>query len=167
MIRVSDKSRCCGCEACVNICPSHCIQMVSDSEGFLYPVPDMGHCLSCGKCEDICPVLHPAVETSVKPAAWAAMNRSDAVRKESSSGGVFSLLAESVIQNGGVVFGAAFNECFDVEHIAVETMEDLARLRGSKYTQSRIGTVFQQVRHHLKAGREVLFSGTPCQIVGL
>lgn len=167
MIRVSDKSRCCGCEACVNICPSHCIQMVSDSEGFLYPVPDMGHCLSCGKCEDICPVLHPAVETSVKPAAWAAMNRSDAVRKESSSGGVFSLLAESVIQNGGVVFGAAFNECFDVEHIAVETMEDLARLRGSKYTQSRIGTVFQQVRHHLKAGREVLFSGTPCQIEGL
>ena len=71
--------------------------------------------------------LHPAVETSVKPAAWAAMNRRDAVRKESSSGGVFSLLAESVIQNGGVVFGAAFNECFDVEHIAVETMEDLAR----------------------------------------
>lgn len=167
MIRISDKSRCCGCEACANICPSHCIQMVSDSEGFLYPVPDMDHCLSCGKCEDVCPVLHPAVVTSVKPVAWAAMNRSDVVRKESSSGGVFSLLAGSVIQNDGVVFGAAFNESFEVEHIAVETIENLARLRGSKYTQSRIGTVFQQVRQHLKAGREVLFSGTPCQIEGL
>lgn len=160
MIRVSDKSRCCGCEACVNICPSHCIQMVSDSEGFLYPVPDMGHCLSCGKCEDICPVLHPAEETSVKPAAWAARTEVMRCAKNLLPAVCFPYWRRSVIQNGGVVFGAAFNECFDVEHIAVETMEELGAPAWLQIHAGAVSEPFSSKSDTIsRAGREVLFSG--------
>lgn len=167
MINITDKTQCCGCSACANICPAQCIQMKADDEGFVYPIIDAMRCLSCKKCEQVCPILHTAPESQKKPDAWAVINTNEEIRKESSSGGVFSLLAENVIQHGGMVFGAAFNEHFDVEHIAVENIEGLARLRGSKYTQSRIGMNFQQVQNYLKSGRKVLFSGTPCQIEGL
>lgn len=167
MITISDKTKCCGCHACASICPVQCIHMEYDSEGFLYPSTDSTQCLNCEKCESVCPILHPIPERSVRPQAWAAMNTNEQIRLGSSSGGMFTLLAESVLKNNGVVFGAAFTEAFDVAHIVVTNVVDLEKLRGSKYTQSTIGTIFQQVKVALNAGKQVLFSGTPCQIEGL
>lgn len=167
MITINEKSQCCGCSACVQSCPVQCIAMQADDEGFSYPVADAEQCIQCGKCEKVCPILHAVEDTKVVPDAWAVINTDEEIRKTSSSGGIFSLLAEQVIAEGGVIFGAAFDADFAVVHKAVDTAAGLESLRGSKYTQSRMGTVCQEVDCLLKAGRKVLFSGTPCQIEGL
>lgn len=161
-----ERSKCCGCGACYNVCPCKCISMYVDSEGFSYPMIDKNRCIDCGLCEKICPVLHP-VQIAEKPVVFAAINNNAAIRERSSSGGIFTLLAERTIKKGGVVFGASFDENWRVVHQYTETMEGLARFRGSKYVQSDIGTSFQDAKHFLDQGREVLFSGTPCQIAGL
>lgn len=166
MIRVLDKSQCCGCEACRNICPRQCILMKDDKEGFLYPEVNLADCIDCGLCEKVCPVLHPAKER--RPVAvYAAKHCDDNIRLVSSSGGVFTFIAEKVIDEGGVVFGARFNDQWKVIHDYVETKERLSCLRGSKYVQSRIGDTYKQALHFLQSGRKVLFTGTSCQIAGL
>lgn len=169
MVLNIQKADCCGCYACANICPKNCIVMAEDSEGFWYPQVDEAACVECGLCEKVCPALHGVPETTdTTPAAYAAKNKDDATREASSSGGVFSLLAEETLASGGVVFGAALSEdCREVRHIAVERADELAKLRGSKYVQSRIGETYAQAKAHLDVGRAVLFSGTPCQIEGL
>lgn len=168
MINVAEKSKCSGCYACAQICPKKCITMVSDAEGFLYPNIDTSACIQCGACEKACPVLTPRLPIKDKQVtAYAAIYKNDTLRLHSSSGGVFSALASYVIERGGVVFGAAFDKEFKVIHKYVEKIEDLASLRGSKYVQSEIGTTYFQAEEFLKAGRMVLFSGTPCQIEGL
>lgn len=166
MISINDKKDCCGCSACVQTCPKHCIKLAEDPEGFLYPSVDNNVCVKCGKCESVCPMLH-SNEAQVPLATYAATNPDEYVRSQSSSGGVFSLFAEYVIRQGGVVFGAAFNEDWEVVHSYTESIEGLAKFRGSKYVQSRIGTSYEEAARLLKAGRMVLFSGTPCQIAGL
>ncbi len=166
MITIIDKENCTGCHACSNICPQHCITMESDSEGFWYPKVDMEKCLDCGLCEKVCPILHKH-EIKNEPQAYACYNKNVEVRMESSSGGVFTLLAEQVIADGGVVFGAGFNKKFEVEHGYVETKEDIEKFRGSKYVQSKIGETYKQVKDFLKSGRRVLFTGTLCQVGGL
>ncbi len=166
MIRVLDKSQCCGCEACRNICPRQCILMKDDKEGFLYPEVNLTDCIDCGLCEKVCPVLHPAKER--RPVAvYAAKHCDDNIRLVSSSGGVFTFIAEKVIDEGGVVFGARFNDQWKVIHDYVETKDRLSCLRGSKYVQSRIGDTYKQALHFLQSGRKVLFTGTSCQIAGL
>ncbi len=166
MINIQDKKDCCGCNACVQRCPKHCITMQEDCEGFLYPKVDESLCIDCGLCEKVCPVINQAA--SREPlAVYAAKNPDEEIRCQSSSGGVFTMLAEHTIENGGVVFGAGFNENWEVEHRYTETKEGLAAFRGSKYVQSRIGETFKQAETFLKQGREVLFSGTPCQIAAL
>lgn len=169
MIHMEKKKDCCGCHACTQICPKHCITMRADAEGFLYPQVDATACIHCGACEKVCPVLQSSPEPKDKlPKAYAAINLDEKIRAQSSSGGVFSLLAEQTISKGGVVFGAAMSENqHKVCHIAVETLEELAALRGSKYLQSELETTYLQAREALQSGREVLFSGTPCQIEGL
>ena len=169
MIHIWDKKLCCGCHGCAQACPKQCIEMVMDEEGFFYPMVDESHCIQCGLCEKLCPVLKAKPDAQDKrPAAVAARNQDNAVRRESSSGGVFTLLAERVISRSGVVFGAAWTEDFRaVQHIAVRTEADLAKLRSSKYLQSTIGSCYIQVKEFLDKGVEVLFSGTPCQIEGL
>lgn len=166
MIRISDPFRCCGCSACAQRCPKRCISLREDAEGFLYPKVDVSLCIDCGLCEQVCPELHTDAEHQPLQ-TFAAMNPNAEVRRTSSSGGVFTALAEQVIDAGGVVFGAAFDEHWEVRHRCAETREGLAAFRGSKYVQSVIGDTFLQVERFLKSGRRVLFSGTPCQIAGL
>ena len=140
--------------------------MQEDGEGFLYPIVDQEVCIDCGLCEKVCPVLNQGEER--KPLqVYAANNPNEEVRMQSSSGGVFTLLAETIIQEGGVVFGVRFNDDWEVIHDYTETKEGLAAFRGSKYVQSRIGESYCQVERFLKKGRKVLFTGTPCQIAGL
>lgn len=166
MIQIKDKSACCGCSACVQSCPKQCIVLKEDKEGFLYPVVNQTLCIACGKCEKVCPELHPF--DAVQPLmVYAAKHPDESVRAESSSGGIFTLLADAVIDDGGVVFGARFDTDWSVVHDFTETHEGLQAFRGSKYLQSRIGNTYQLAEKFLKAGRKVLFSGTPCQIAGL
>lgn len=166
MINSVNKSFCVGCEACVQICPKRCVKMREDVEGFLYPCVDKELCVSCGRCEKVCPALN--VNTIREPLkVYAAKNRSEGVRMQSSSGGIFTLLAEAVITEGGVVFGARFDENWEVIHDYCETKEELALFRGSKYVQSRIGKTYLQAGQFLENGRKVMFTGTPCQIAGL
>ena len=166
MIKINQKQNCSGCHACVSVCPKHCISMVEDNEGFLYPQVDEPNCISCGMCEKVCPIIHQE-EVSNEPKAYACYNKDEPVRMESSSGGLFTLIAEQVINNGGVVFGASFDKEFNVAHRYVETKEELGELRGSKYVQSKIGDTYKKSKEFLKQGRQVLFTGTPCQIGGL
>lgn len=166
MIRIVDPSHCCGCSACVQRCPKQCISLREDAEGFLYPEVDTSLCVDCGLCEQVCPELHPDAERQPLQ-TFAAVNPDAEVRRTSSSGGVFTALAEQVIDAGGVVFGAAFDEHWEVRHRCATTREELAAFRGSKYVQSVIGDTFLQAERFLKSGRRVLFSGTPCQIAGL
>ena len=140
--------------------------MREDDEGFLYPKVDESVCIDCGLCEKVCPVIHQAREN--RPiVVCAAKNKSEEIRYQSSSGGVFTALANEIIREGGVVFGAGFDENWEVKHDCTETVEGLSAFRGSKYVQSRIGDSFKKAEQFLKIGRTVLFSGTPCQIAGL
>lgn len=166
MIKIKDKAKCCGCTACASICAKHCISMKEDKEGFLYPMVDANSCVDCGACENVCPVLH-ACEGRKPSHCYAAKNKDAEVLKRSSSGGVFSILAQYVIsEKQGVVFGAMWEDD-RVVHGAVERLEDLYKLRGSKYVQSDLRDSFNQVAVFLKDDRYVLFSGTPCEIAGL
>lgn len=166
MINIEHKEDCCGCASCVQKCPSHCLSMEEDSEGFLYPKINKKICIDCGLCEKVCPVINLGLKHEPL-AVYAAMTLDESVRVESSSGGIFTVLAEDVINRGGIVFGACFNKNWEVVHSYAENIADLGKFRGSKYVQSKIGNTFRNVESFLKEGRMVLFSGTPCQISGL
>ena len=166
MINIQNQQDCCGCSACVQRCPKQCISLHEDEEGFLYPKVDLVTCIDCGLCEKVCPVIHQAEERTPLE-VFAAKNPNERIRMESSSGGVFTQLAEQTIEAGGVVFGVKWNEHFEAVHAYTETKEGLAAFRGSKYVQSRVGTTFKQAEKFLKEGRQVLYSGTPCQIAAL
>lgn len=142
MIKIQNKQDCCGCSACVQRCPKQSITLHEDEEGFLYPKVDMETCIDCGLCEKVCPVLHQA-EERVPLEVFAAKNPNDEIRYESSSGGIFTLLAEQKIDAGGVVFGVKWNEHFDAVHAYTGTKEGLAAFRGSKYVQSQVGETFK------------------------
>lgn len=141
--------------------------MLPDEEGFLQPVIDAAKCVNCGKCEAVCPVLHPGKPR--KPlAVYAAKAKDDELRWGSASGGVFTVLAQDVLKRGGVVFGAGFERpTWRVIHKAATNEEELDDLRGSKYVQSDTGDTFKEAKSYLDAGREVLYSGCPCQIAAL
>lgn len=166
MIHIYDKQMCVGCYACVQRCPVSCIAMEVDSEGFFYPVVDEMVCIKCGLCDKVCPVLSQA--EPIKPLyVYAAKSKDEEIRHKSSSGGIFSLLAREVLLNNGIVFGARFNKEWEVVHDYTETLDGLSAFYGSKYVQSRIEDNYIKVERFLKGGRQVLFSGTPCQIAGL
>ncbi len=140
--------------------------MEIDDEGFEYPEVDASQCISCSLCSKVCPVINAGAS---KPPlkVYASKNRDEAVRSRSSSGGVFTPLAENIIDDGGVVFGVSFDENWNPVHSYTEVRDGLAAFRGSKYVQSRIGTSYTEVKDFLRSGRKVLFSGTSCQVAGL
>lgn len=166
MIHITDKKNCCGCSACVQRCPKQCIRLEEDTEGFLYPQVDEETCIKCGLCEKVCPILNQADKLSVLE-VLAVKNPNDEERMNSSSGGVFLPLAREVINQGGIVFGAVYDESWEVHHVYSEKIEDVYPMMGSKYLQSKIGNSFKDAERFLKQGREVLFVGSPCQIAGL
>lgn len=166
MIRIDDKSNCCGCSACVHICPKQCIRLKQDDEGFLYPEVTSDVCIDCGLCERVCPFLNPA--SMHEPLeVYACLNRNEKERLASSSGGAFTKLAAIILSEGGVVFGACFDSDWNVIIDYTETLEGLSRFRSSKYVQASVLNSYDKVRTFLVEGRKVLFSGTPCQIAGL
>lgn len=161
-----EKEECCGCKACDNVCPKSAIIMKCDSEGFWYPVIDNKKCINCSLCEKVCPVLSVEKQISLKK-AYACYNKNNEVRLTSSSGGMFTLLSEEVLKDGGVIFGATFNEEFQVVHGYTNNKNGLDAFRGSKYVQSNINKSYTDAKIFLESGKKVLFSGTPCQIAGL
>lgn len=168
MRQIIDKSLCVGCSACYNVCPKQCISMKEDVEGFFYPYINESNCVKCGLCEDVCPVINVQSDNLVEPKSYASYSKNLDERLNSSSGGMFSLFARLVLGRGGVVFGAAMATDFrSVNHILINSEKELALLRGSKYLQSNIGFSYAQVKRILDSGREVLFSGTPCEIEAL
>lgn len=160
------KELCCGCSACHDVCPKSAITMIEDSEGFLYPIIDKDICVDCGLCKEICPITNKKLTRSLLE-AYAAYNINEDIRLKSSSGGIFTLLAENILNNQGIVYGATFDENFEVQHIRVEHLKDLALLRGSKYVQSKLDGIYKLCKKDLEIGKLVLFTGTPCQIFGL
>ncbi|MBR1543181.1 MAG: Coenzyme F420 hydrogenase/dehydrogenase, beta subunit C-terminal domain [Bacteroidaceae bacterium] len=166
MICIKDKKLCCGCMACGQACPKQCISLNGDEEGFWYPYVDAELCIDCGLCEKVCPVLHP-FQSNRPLSTLAAVNPNEAIRANSSSGGVFTLLAEEVVSRGGVVFGAAYDSDWMVSITSAQTIGELDKFRGSKYLQAKVGNTYRDCKAFLDTGIYVLFSGTPCQISGL
>lgn len=156
---------CTGCGACANACPKSCIKMTPNENGFAYPVVDMSLCVNCGKCQKTCPVNHKPANT-MEPECYALM-APDEIRLQSSSGGAFTLLANRILEDGGVVAGVGYDENMVVRHMLIDSPDELYRLRGSKYVQSDTGMIYQEIKQLLQNGRKVLFSGTPCQAAGL
>ena len=166
MITITDKHNCCGCGACAERCPKGCIAMREDAEGFLYPEVDRSACIGCGLCESVCP--YNGKHDRREPAdVLAVKNRNGGDRMASSSGGVFIALAENVVAGGGTVFGAVFDDGWQVAHTCADTVGGLRPMMGSKYVQSRVGGAYARAEKLLKEGRKVMFTGTPCQTAGL
>lgn len=168
MITIQDKKTCCGCSACIEICPKNCISFNKDIEGFNYPLVDPDECINCGLCVNICPMKKErTVSYQCEVQAYVGYALNSDVRLKSSSGGIFTLLATDILNKGGVVFGAAFDSSFMVQHICITNLDDLYKLQGSKYAQSELNDCFKKVKYYLEQNIYVLFSGTECQIEGL
>lgn len=167
-IRLASTTDCTACAACVSVCPKRCISMHEDKEGFLQPEIDASVCIECHKCEKVCPVLNQEItKDDFETKAYAVINKDDEVRAQSSSGGVFFPLAKWVIEQGGVVFGARWNDKWEVVHDYAEDLDGVKAFMRSKYVQSVVGDTLRQAKQFLDAGRWVLYSGTPCQLGGL
>lgn len=165
MIQLADNKRCTGCFACISVCQHSAISMQPNEEGFLRPIINTDKCIGCHLCEKRCPVLHPLNININNQTAYAVISYKD--RNLSSSGGAFSLFARKILNEGGVVFGASMDGQQNLRHIPIFSIDDLYKLRGSKYAQSEIGDCFQVIKKLLKERKKVLFCGTPCQVAGL
>lgn len=167
MIEIIKKNNCCGCFACSSVCPKQCIQMNEDEEGFRYPEVNKDICIDCHLCEKVCPIINVEDDTPKPQRAFLLQHRDAQVLKESTSGGAFTAIATWVINQGGVVFGAAYDKDFQVTHQCVDRVEELRIFRNSKYVQSNVGEAYSKTLDYLNHDRLVCFSGTPCQLEGL
>lgn len=165
---ISGVTACTGCMACLNGCPVDAIHMECDIEGFLVPVIDAERCIRCGRCKEICPVCNEIADKGVllPNECYAIMGKTE-IRRNSSSGGVFGILAESILAEGGYVAGVVWNKDWQVEHIVSDDRNDVERMRSSKYVQSNIGVTYRKIKALLESGKQVLFTGCACQTAGL
>lgn len=161
------KDECCGCQACVDVCPKQCITMQKDSELFIYPEINHDLCIDCELCLKVCPSQSQKSFDIKKAISYAAINKQSDVRHNSSSGGVFYQIAKAILSSNGVVYGAAFTDDWSVQHIRVDKIEQLPLIQKSKYLQSDLKGIYTKIRKDLAEGKKVLFSGTPCQVMGL
>lgn len=169
MIKLSDKSQCCGCTACASICPKNAIVMVPDGMGFKYPKVDVLKCTECGLCENVCS-FNENYDKSLnlsEPVIFAARHKDIHEVETSRSGAAFIAISDYVLDNGGIVYGVGYKDHFRVAHKRAITKEERNEFKGSKYVQSDLEGIFAQIRKDLKNGNTVLFSGTPCQTAGL
>ena len=166
-VKIEEKDLCCGCTACYSVCPKNAIKMVRDNEGFLYPEVDKEKCVNCGMCKKVCPILNKAKLNEFKPKAYLFQNSNEEIRKDSTSGGIFTAIGEFVIKNNGIVYGAAFDDSFVVNHIGIDVVDKLSKFRKSKYVQSNQNNCFKEIKQYLDNGKLVCYSGTPCQVGGL
>ena len=167
MIEIKNKIDCCGCYGCYNICSTKAIEMIDDEKGFKYPVVNKEKCIHCGLCEKVCPIIKKKKKKKKNIKAYACINKDIDTRMKSSSGGMFALIADYILDLNGVVFGAEFDANFQVIHSYIENKEELYKFQGSKYVQSQIGEMYKKAKEFLEEDRYVLFTGTSCQIEGL
>lgn len=167
MINIKHKEDCCGCFACKQICPQQCIEVIHDNQGFSYPAIDATKCIDCHLCEKSCPVLNQYAIKEGPLNCYLSYSKNDDIRITSSSGGVFTELSKLIISKGGVIFGAMFDDNWQVYYSETSSIEGLQAFRGSKYVQSDIRNSYNRVKEYLNEGRYVLFSGTPCYVAGL
>ena len=159
-INETNKKHCCGCTACESVCHKKCISMQTDNEGFKYPVVDKTKCVNCRLCEKVCPILNKT--HNVFPnTAYVVRNKNSEIVRSSTSGGAVTAFSKEIINNGGLVFGGAFDSNFYVKHTYAETESELSKFRSSKYVQSDMGTTFTEVKQQLDNGKFVMFTGTP------
>lgn len=169
IVLFDDKKKCCGCGACMNVCPKNAISMQEDEYGFIYPQINQEICVECGACKKVCGYQNLPEKHKVKK-VYAAASKDDDLLKKSASGGAFAVIARKILEDGGVVYGVALpliEGKLIPKHIRIDTTKELIQLQGSKYVQSEIGYTYQQAKQDLQQGKLVLFSGTPCQIAGL
>lgn len=167
MREIVDKNQCYGCGACEQVCPVGCISMQPDSRGFLYPIIDEEKCINCGKCQKHCIARQGESDDSLEQVCYIGVHKNEDIWMNSASGGAFSAIVEALNCENLIVFGAAYTEKNEVWHIHINGIEELAKLRKSKYVQSRLGEAYKDVQEFLQEGKRVVFSGTPCQIAGL
>ena len=160
------KTKCCGCTACLNACPQKVIIMQADPEGFLYPQTDEEACIDCGICKKVCPFQNSLPKKN-EPIVFAAKHKDPEILEASSSGGVFTAISDFILKSCGVVYGVAFDESFNVCHQRAQTLDQRDKFRGSKYVQSNLDDTFDKIARDLQNGLIVLFTGTPCQCAGL
>ena len=168
MIEIKKPGDCCGCTACASICVHDAITMKPDALGFLYPIVDKEKCVDCGLCEKVC-AFNEYYDKSenITPSCYAGRNKNINEMEESRSGAVFIAFSNFILENGGLVYGAGYTEHFRVIHKRATTKDERDEFKGSKYVQSDLTGIFRLIKEDLKAGRNVLFSGTPCQTAGL
>ena len=165
MKEIISKNLCTGCTTCMTICPKKAISMIEDKEGFKYPIVDQDKCINCGLCRKICPVLNTNKNISINK-CYAGYNKTDLEKEKASSGAIFSLIANYILDNGGIVIGASFDENNKLVHTAISKKKELDKLKGSKYLQSDLGNIFSYIKENIKHNK-VLFVGTPCQVAGI
>lgn len=161
--------KCCGCEICVDVCPTKAIVMKEDEEGFKYLSIDNDKCINCGKCLKICPMRNNSFRTQKyeRPLAYAVKHKNEQDRMESRSGGIFTALSDVVLNNNGIIYGCILNDNFEAIHYRADNKENRNMMRGSKYVQSSMKGISNQVIEDLKKGKIVMFTGTGCQIQGI
>lgn len=171
MIEIKDKRDCTGCGACLNACPLRIIKMEEDNDGFIYPKINVEDCIDCHLCEKCCPMLKGESEVGESyvgyPRFYAGQLRSKKDLLEVSSGGAFWAFSQTIIDSGGIVYGAVQEDVDHIYHVRAENLDGIKKIRRSKYFQSDTVLTFQQVKEDLKNGLTVLYSGTGCQIAGL
>lgn len=157
------KDNCCGCYACRDVCPKKAISMNSDEEGFLYPEIDHDLCIDCGLCQKVCPFKSKPEMPEFNQKVFGLKHKDEGIRFKSTSGGAFTAISDFMLNEDGKIYGAVFNENFEVIHTSAENFDDRNKMLGSKYVQSNLSDIYKQIRKDLQQGKKVLFTGTPCQ----